>query len=101
MVMVPGGDGVDANFGGKGFGQTFCEHDYACFGGAVGNVAGPGENAADVGEVDNYAARLLEQRRGGLRAEERRFQIGVERGVPHFFGSVVQVGGQEIGGAVD
>src|SRR5438045_3714176 len=45
--------------------------------GAVRDIARPGEDAADVGEIDDDTARLLEQRSGGLGAEERRFQIGV------------------------
>src|SRR5260370_2996841 len=96
-----GSDGVDANFGRESFREALGQHDDAGFGSAVRNVAGPREDSADVSKIDDDAARLFQERRGGLRAEEGRFQIGVQRGVPDFLGRVFHAGGEKIGGAVD
>src|SRR6266404_6234426 len=96
-----GRDGVDADFGRKRFGEAFGQHDYAGFRCAVRDVARPWQDAADVRKIDDDAMRLFQQRRGGLRAEKGRFQIGVQRGVPHFLGRVVKVRGKKIGGAID
>src|SRR2546430_1055341 len=42
-----------------------------------------------------------EQPSGRLCAEERRFQIGVNRGVPDLFGGGIHARGEKVGGAVD
>lgn len=96
-----GRDGVDANFRGQRLRQTTREHDDACFGDAMGNVAGPGEQTADIGEVDDDAAAgLLQEGSGSLGAEKRRFQICVEGGVPGLFGGSFKFRVQEVGRAV-
>src|SRR6266404_5259810 len=46
-----GGDGVDADFGRQGFCEAFRQHDHAGFRGAVRNVAGPRQDAADIGGI--------------------------------------------------
>src|ERR1700730_7977575 len=76
------GDGVHANFRRESFRQTFCEHDDSGFRCAVRNIAGPGEEATDVGEIDDYAVRFLQERGGRLRAEKWGLQVSVERRVP-------------------
>ena len=96
-----GRDGVDANFGRERFGKAFGQHDYAGLRCAVRDVARPRQDAADVREIDDDAVRLFQQRRGGLRAEKGRFQIGAQRGIPHFLGRVVEVRRKKIGGAID
>ena len=96
-----GGDGVDADFRSQFSGKAFGQRDYAGFGNAVGDVAGPGEECADVGKVDDGAAGLLEQGSGGLGAEEGGFEVGVQRLAPLLFGGGREVGVDEVGGAVD
>ena len=96
-----GSNGVNADFGRERFGETFRQHDHAGFGRAVRNVAGPREDAADVRKIYDDSVRLLQERRGCLRAKEGRFQIGIQRGIPRFLRRVCEVRGKKIGGAVD
>ncbi len=65
------------------------------------DVAGPREDATNVGKIDDDSLRLLQERSGGLRTEEGRFQIGIQCGVPHLLRGVREVRGKKIGGAVD
>ena len=50
-----GSDGVDADFWGERFGEHASEHADPCFGYAVGDVAGPAEEAGDVRKIDDAA----------------------------------------------
>lgn len=96
-----GCDGVDANFRCQRLRQATREHDDASFGDAMRNVAGPGEQTANIGKVDDDAAAgLLQEGGGGLGAEKRRFEICVEGSVPSLFGGSFEFGVQEVGGAV-
>ncbi len=55
-----GSDGVDADFWSERFGEDACEHDDACFGYAVGDVAGPAEEAGDIRKIDDDAVVFFE-----------------------------------------
>ena len=94
-------DGVDADFWGERFGQDAGEHADACFGDAVGDVAGPAEEAGNVRKINNDAVVSFQQRGGGLGTEKWGFQIHVEGGVPDFLGDGWEVGVEKIRGVVD
>ena len=96
-----GRDGVDADFGREFFREATRQHDDAGFGDGMGDVAGPAEDATDIGEIDDAAVCFLQKRRRGLRAEERCLEIRVERFAPLFFRRLGEFGLDEAGGAVD
>jgi hypothetical protein len=97
-----GSDGVDADVGGKFLGQDAGEENDTGFGNGVGKKFAPAHETADVGEIDDDApARLREIRSGGLAAEERSLEIGIEGGIPGGFGCLAEFGFEEIGCAVD
>jgi hypothetical protein len=97
-----GGDGVYADGGSEFLGENTSHYDDARFRERVGEIFAPTEEAANVGEIDDdSAAGLGEMGRGGLSAEEGGFEIGVEGGVPGFFGSFAEFCFEEIGGAID
>src|SRR5579871_96659 len=97
-----GSDGVDAHFGGEFPGEAASHLNDAGFGDGVRDVAAPGLEGSDIGEVDDAAGtRLGEVRRGGLREKEWSAEVGVERVFPGFFGDGAEFGFEEIGGAID
>ena len=65
------------------------------------NIPWPTQQSAGVREIDNRAVGSPEKRCGRLCAEERRFQIGVNRGVPDLFGGGIHARGEKVGSAVD
>ena len=97
-----GGDGVDGDLGGEGFGQGAGHVDDAGFGGAVGYVAGPGADAAERADVDDAASSAFEHESGGgLAGEEHGFEVDVVDAVPVFFGQFENVHLLVAGGVVD
>src|ERR1700730_12013315 len=94
-------DGVDAVFWSERFGQAACEHADSCFGYAVGDVAGPAEEAGDVGKIDDDAVVFFQQRGGGLGTEKWGSQIHIERSIPDLLGDGCEVGVKKIRGVVD
>src|SRR3972149_5100582 len=73
---------VDLEGGGQGEGQRPGEHEEAALGDAVGDVGGPGPDAADVADVDDPAAAPLHHAAGGLAQEKRPAQVDAEEAVP-------------------
>ena len=89
-----GGDGVDANFGGKLFGEDAGHQDNAGLGDGMRKVFAPAGEAADVSKIDDDAtAGLREIGRGGLGTEERGFEVGVEGGIPGGFRGLTEFSG--------
>lgn len=97
-----GCDGVDANGRGELLGENAGHENDSAFGNRMREKFSPSDEAANVSEIDDDAvARLSEIGSGGLGAEEGRFEIGVERGVPSGFGGLAEFGFEEIGSTVD
>jgi hypothetical protein len=96
-----GSDGVDADSGSKFLGESAGEENDAGLGNGVGKKFGPAEEAAEIREINNGAAAGLREVRGsGLRAEEGRFEICVEGGIPNGFGGLAKFRFEEIGSGV-
>ncbi len=97
-----GSDGVDADSRGKFLGEDAGHQDHTAFGKRVRKKFAPTDNAAKIGEIDDDAvAGLCEVGSRGLGAKKRRFEIGVEGGVPSVLGGLAELGFQERGGGVD
>ena len=101
MLMVPGAMALTRTSGASSLASAASEHDDAGFRDAVRDVTGPTEQSAHVGKIDDVAAILFQERRGGLRAEERCFEIYVERGIPGCFGGGGEFRVKKIGRVVD
>src|SRR5713101_9960238 len=77
----PRSNGIHAYLRSKFLGKAAGKHDDAGFRNAMRNVSRPAKDPANIREIDDHPMTLLEERRGRLRAEKWRLQIGVEGGV--------------------
>jgi hypothetical protein len=83
-------------------GETFCQMRDGSFAGAVDGFGGKRDESSLRTHVDDATAVLADHDfRGGLRGEECRFQIYIQRGVELFFGDVDGEIGETVAGVVD
>src|SRR5216683_2457407 len=94
-------NGIHPHFRSKFLGKAPRKHDDAGFRNTMWNVPRPAEDPANIREINDHPMTLLEKRRGRLRAEKRRRQIGVQGGVPGLFRRGFEFGVEKIGGVVD